>query len=196
MALPVYTVTATVDSTPLVWNANYAVQTGSLPPVHAAYVQQTPVAAIQNFSYANGSATMQATKIVAATGNLTTGTAAASVLDLVLALDIGGTAAGLTHLRELWIFNDGTSPFSTAGAEYLLWDLSVANSWGIGTGAAGFVETGTTPVIKIQNGSYIRIAKPFGTAGWVVDATHKLICLGTPTEATTYYRIVALGDSA
>lgn len=196
MALPTYTVTATVDSTPLVWNANYAVQTGSLPPVHAAYIQSTPATAIQAFAYANGSGSMQATKIVLASGSLTTGTAAASVLDLVLAVDVAGTAAGLTHLRELWIFNDGTATFSTAGAEYLLWDLSVSNSWGVGTGAAGFVETGTTPVIKIQNGSYIRIAKPFGAAGWVVDATHKLICLGTPTEATTLYRIIALGDSA
>lgn len=195
MALPTYTVTGSVGS-PIVLNANYAVQTGSLPPVHTAFIQAIIENPIQALAYTNGSGAMQGTKIVIATGSLTTGTAAASVLDLILGLDVGGTAAGLTHLRELIIFNDGTSPFSTTGAEYILWDLSVSNSWGVGTGAVGFVETGTTPVIKIQNGAYIRIAKPYGSAGWTVDATHKLICLGTPTEATTYYRIVALGDSA
>lgn len=195
MALPTYTVTGQVGS-PLFLNVNYAVQTGSLPPVHSAFIQSIVENPIQALAYTHGSGAMQGTKIAVATGSLTTGTAAASVLDLVLGLDVGGTAAGLTHLRELFIFNDGTGTFSTAGAEYLLWDLSVSNAWGVGTGAAGFVETGTTPVLKIQNGAYIRVAKPYGATGWVVDGTHKLICLGTPAQATTLYRVVAVGDSA
>lgn len=194
MALPTYTVTGSASNT-LSVNANYAVQAGSLPPVQQAFVQALAASPVAALAYTNGSGAAQATKIVVASGSLTTGTVAASVLDLKLALDIGGTAAGLTHLRDLWIFNDGASPFATTGEEYIIWDFSVANAWGPGATTTGPIE-GTGPIIKIQSGTFARLAKPYGAAGWAVGATTKLICLGTPAQATVTYRIIALGDSA
>ena len=194
MALPSYTVTGSLATT-LTVNANYAVQLTTLPPVHQAFAQTLASSPISALSYTDGNAKAQANKIVLASGSIASNTAAASRLDLKLALDISGmAAAGLTYIRELWVFNDGTSPFSSDGEEYIIWDFSVANSWGPGATTTGPIE-GTGPIIKVQNGTFVRIAKPYGATGWAVGATTKLVCLGTPVQATVYYRIIALGDS-
>ena len=195
MALPVYTVTGSVSAAPLVWNANYAVQTGSVPPVHAAYIQQCTEATIASLTYSNGTGAAQANKVVLVTGSCASDSAPASKLDLTSCTDVSGKS-GVTFsaLRELWIFNDGVAVFSTASEVWLEWDLSFANAWGVGTAADGIVETGTTPVLKVQNGSFLRIAKPYGAAGWTVDATHKIIALGSPVQAETFYRIIAIGN--
>lgn len=194
MALPTYTVTGTVATVANLY-ASFAAQTASLPPVQTAYLQNvngqaTPLTAANYVSSGTGAAQVQ--RIIVASGALTT--TASTTIDLSSAADIIGVTTAMAHVREIIIFNDGRTAFTTADADVLTWDLSVANAFGLGAASVGPVE-GTNPKIDIAAGASVRFAKPFGTNGWVTDGSHKIIGLSTNANTNTInYRVIVAGD--
>ena len=110
------------------------------------------------------------------------GTATAAVVDTDLTSVVceDGTT-GLTHVRELIVFNDDAT-------NTLSLNLSVSNSFGVRFAA------GTSVVVPIPPGSFFRMpAIPNAANGYVVDSTHKVVEVD-PSTHTIAFRILALGD--
>lgn len=179
-------------------NANVAtgaqVFTAYNVPVTASPIQQ-PI-----YATAGGTGALACSRLLIYTGTLASNTSAGSIVTLASGgtADVGGANTPIwAHIREIIVFNDGNStlPFATTDANILTWDFSFANAWGPGSAGVGPIE-GTAPKIDINAGSWQRFAKPFGTAGIVVDATHCVIALSTPAgnAATIAYRIIIMGD--
>lgn len=133
-------------------------------------------------------------------GTMASNTSATTVLSLAASgtgnIDKGGSTALWAHIRSITIFNDGNSSgFTSADANILTWCFDTTNSWGVGGGAAGPMQTAAK--VDIPAGTFLRFAKPWGTAGWTVtNTTACLVSLLTPAgnANTIAYRIVILGD--
>lgn len=179
-------------------NANVAagaqVFTAYNVPVSASAISQ-PI-----YVTAGGTGALACSRLLVYSGTLASNTSAGSIVSLASGgtADVGGANTPIwAHIREIIVFNDGNStpPFVTSDANILTWDFSFANAWGPGGAGVGPIE-GTAPKIDINAGTYQRFAKPFGTAGMVVDGTHYAIALSTPAgnAATIAYRIIIMGD--
>lgn len=181
-------------------NLNAAVSAGANTLTgYNAPVVAAPIAT-ESYVTAGGTGAGAIQRALELSGTMASNTSATTVLSLASAgtgnIDKGGSTALWAHIRSITIFNDGNSSgFTTADANILTWCFDTTNSWGVGGGAAGPMQTGAK--VDIPAGSFQRFAKPWGTAGWTVtNTTAILISLLTPVgnANTIAYRIVVLGD--
>lgn len=167
-------------------------------------ISANPIAT-ESYSVAGGTGAGAIQKSLEFSGTMASNTSSATIISLASAgtnnVDVGGSTAAWAHVRSITIFNDGNSSgFTSADANILTWDFTATNAWGVGGGAAGPITSpagGTGCKIDIPAGSFLRFAKPWGTAGWTVNVTTAMIiALLTPAgnANTIAYRIVILGD--
>lgn len=129
-------------------------------------------------SYTNGSAANMVSKTYQRSASLV-----ATTIDLDLtALVANDDSVGFTHVREVIIYNDDAT---AAGAKVL--------TVGLGTNPFSYWLGGTTPTFILHPSTAVRFSCPLQTAGWLVDATHKILRLDSGAN-TVAYRIVILGD--
>lgn len=189
-------------------NLSAAVATGTA--VLTTYNIPISASPVQNASYssAGGSGALQCNRAIQMSGSITSGASVTTIASLSTTgatVDVGGSTAVWSHVREIVIFNDGVTGFTTGdtSAGVLNWDFSttVANAWGVSTTSGGaapiFSALATAPVIQIAAGSFQRFAKPFGSTGFNVGATNSYtINLGPASgnAGSINYRIIIMGD--
>lgn len=198
-------------------NVNSAFASGtSNPQVLTAYnvpVNAAPfVSSIYTGNTSGGTTSGNATinRCIMTSGTITTGASATIVASLSTTSatqDVGGNTSPWNHVRELIIFNDGTSTsgFVTSDASIVTWEpagSTITTAWGATTTSgyqpytvAAVLTTG--PKVDIPAGSYHRVSKPFGTNGWTVNQTASYnIVLTSPGagSGTITYRIIVMGD--
>lgn len=156
----------------------------------------------------SGSSTIN--RCIMTSGTITTGASATIVASLSTTSatqDVGGNTTVWNHVREIIIFNDGTSTSGlvTSDASVVTWEpagSTITTAWGANVTSgyapitvASILTTG--PKVDIQAGSCHRCTKPFGANGWVVDpTTHYNIVLSSPGlgSGTITYRVLIMGD--
>lgn len=199
-------------------NVNASVATGtSNPQVFSAYnipVNGSPFSSSIYSGNTSGTTTAGTSgyisRCIMTSGTLTTGAAATVVASLSTTgatQDVGGSTSPWSHVRELIIFNDGTSTSGlvTTDASVVTWEpAGSTNTTAFGaTTTAGYqpytvaAVLTTGPKVDITAGSYHRVSKPFGTTGWTVGQTASYnIVLTSPGlgSGTITYRIIIMGD--
>lgn len=199
-------------------NVNAAVGTGTTNaqvfssynvPVNASAFSQSIYSGTTSGAGAAGNATVS--RCIMTSGTLTTGAAATVVASLSTTSatqDVGGGTSPWNHVRELVIFNDGTSTSGlvTTDASIISWDISttITTAWGSSTTAgyapvyvANAALTSAGPRVDIPAGSFYRASKPFGATGWTVGQTASYnIVLMSPGlgSGTITYRVLVMGD--
>lgn len=150
--------------------------------VLTAYSVPTQVSLPLTYSAGNGA--NQANKVAQLGGTLNATTLDTDLTSIVCTDD----TVGFSHVRELLIINDATNASYTLATGN---DGVVTNAFSPSMTATGNGATGAT--FAIEPGSPYRAAKPLGTAGWVVDTTHKKLRIDAGANAVAY-RIIIVGD--
>jgi len=156
-------------------NVNFSVGLAATGNVLTAY--SVPVSPQQTHSYTAGTGAAQINKVAGLGGSAA---ASPASIDLTAVVCADGTT-GLSHVRELIVYNDSTT-------NVLTWDFTVSNAL-----TAMFSAGGTSAKVSVNPGAHQRFNVPLGTNGYVVDSTHKIISLD-PGANTIAYRIVLAGD--
>jgi hypothetical protein len=202
MAVPSYSASGSITVN-VSLNANYAVQTSSVPPIQTAYnqgISASPKADIIFTPGSPGNTTPGAlARIYLASGNVaTTATTSTAVLNLNTGSDIAGNTSALQHVREIMVFNDGlvggygTGSINT-DSSVLIWDTSFTSSFGPGASKTAPMQTGTK--IEIPCGSMQRFSK-FVDVGWTCTSGTAVVALAAAAGNVSplSYRVIVCGD--